>query len=189
MFYFAGLAFWKCGSRKVYAVRVISNSRASFKRSAKSKAKANCISYYDISDDSDEDFTPKRSRGVNHGDIQMVNSQISEVKSMVSDILKVNQTLSLPLGVVKLLRDGFICKICHATPMMPPVIATKCCNTLLGCEECVNAWFDGADGLSKKCPHCNEPRGYASTFQFKGIDEFLVGVKGLIKCDENNSNN
>ena len=107
----------------------------------------------------------------------MVNSQISEVKSMVCDILKVNQTLSLPLGVVKLLRDAFICKICHATPMMPPVIATKCCNTLLGCEECVNAWFDGADGLSMKCPLCNEPRGNASTFQFKGIDEFLVGVR------------
>lgn len=108
---------------------------------------------------------------------------------MVSDRLKVNQTLSLPLGVVKLLRAAFICKICHATPMTPPVIATKCCNTLLGCEECVNAWFDGADGLSKKCPHCNEPRGYASTFQFKGIDQFLVGVRALIKCDENNSNN
>ena len=153
MFYFAGLAFWKCGSRKIYAVRVISNTRAPLKRSAKSKAKANCISYYDISDNSDEEFTPKRSRGVNHGDIQMVNSQISEVKSMVCDILKVNQT------------------------------------TLLGCEECVNAWFDGADGLSKKCPHCNEPRGYASTFQFKSIDEFLVGVRGLIKCDENNSSN
>ena len=100
MLYFAGLAFWKCGSRKIYAVRVISNTRAPLKRSAKSKAKANCTSYYDISDNSDEEFTPKRSRGVNHGDIrQMVNSQISEVKAMVYDILKVNQTLSLPLGV------------------------------------------------------------------------------------------
>jgi len=69
----------------------------------------------------------------------MVNSQINEVKSMVCDILKVNQTLALPLGVVKLLRDTFICKICHATPMTPPVTATKCCNTSLGCEECVNA--------------------------------------------------
>ena len=44
-------------------------------------------SYYDISDDSYEDFTPNRSRGVNHGDIQMVNSQINDVKSMVCDII------------------------------------------------------------------------------------------------------
>ena len=124
--FFAGLALWKCGSRKICAVGVISNTRASLKRSAKSKAKATSISYYDISDDSDEDFTPNKSRGVNHGDIQMVNSQISEVKSMVCGILKVKQTLPLPLGVVKLLRGAFMCKICHATPMTPPVIATKC---------------------------------------------------------------
>ena len=82
-----------------------------FMRSAKSKAKASYSSCYDISDDSDEDFTPKKTRGDNHGDIQIVNSQINEVKSMVSDISKVNQILSLPLGVVKLLRDAFICKI------------------------------------------------------------------------------
>lgn len=170
-FFFAALAFWKCGSRRIYAVRVISNTRAPLKKSAKSKAKATSTSCYDISGDSDEDITPKRSRGVNHGDIQMVNSQINEVKSMVGNTLKVNQALSLPLGVVKHLRDAFICNIYDT-----PVIGTKCCNTLLGCEECVNTWFDGADSLSKKCPHCNEPRGCASTFQlFKGIDEFLVG--------------
>ena len=66
------------------------------KRSA--KAKASYSSCYDISDDSDEDFTPKKTRGGNHGDIQMVNSQINEVKSMVSDILKVNPIFSLPWG-------------------------------------------------------------------------------------------
>ena len=93
MFYLAGLAFWKCGKRKIYAVRVISNTRAPLKRSAKSKAKANCISYYDISDNSNEEFITKRSRSVNYGDIQMDNSQISEIQSMVCDILKVNETL------------------------------------------------------------------------------------------------
>ena len=61
----------------MYGFRVISNARASLKRSAKSKAKATFTSYYDISGDSNEDCTPKRSRGVNHGDIQTVNSQIN----------------------------------------------------------------------------------------------------------------
>ena len=39
--------------------------------------KAISTSYYDISDDSGEAFTPKRSRGVYHGDIKRVNSQIN----------------------------------------------------------------------------------------------------------------
>ena len=102
-------------------------------------------SYYDISDDSYEDFTPNRSRGVNHGDIQIVNFQINDVKSMVCDILKVNQAFSLPLGVVRVLRHVFMCKICHALPMKPPVTATNCCSTLLDCEEFFTTWFDGAD--------------------------------------------
>ena len=104
---------------------------------------------------------------------------------MVGEILQVNQILSLPLGIVKLVKDAFMCNICRNTPMTPPLIATKCCNSLLGCEECVNTWYDGAEGLSKKCPYCGEPRGYASTFQFKGMDEFLVGVKDLLKGEEN----
>ena len=63
----------------------MSNAQTSLERSGKSKAKATSTSYYDICDDSDEDFTPKGSRSFNHGDIQTVNSQINEVKSMVCD--------------------------------------------------------------------------------------------------------
>ena len=135
--------FWKCRGRRIYAFRVNSNILASLKRSAKLNAKAISSSYYDVSNDSHEDPTPKRSRGVNHGDMQIVNSQINGVKSMVCDILK-----SCPcrlIGVVKVLRDIFMCKICHAMPMKAPVNATNCCNTLLDCKECVMTWFDGAD--------------------------------------------
>ena len=82
--FFVGLSFWKCGSRKIYAVRV--TTHVPLKRSAKSKAKASYSSCYDISDDSDEDFTPKKTRGDNHGDIQIVNSQI-RVSWMVLKII------------------------------------------------------------------------------------------------------
>ena len=57
--------------------------------------------------------------------------------------------------------------------MKPPIIATKYCRSLLGCEECVIIWYNGVHGLGKKCLHCNEPRGYAFTFQFKGLDDFI----------------
>lgn len=92
---------------------------------------------------------------------------------MVIDIMQVNQILSLSIGVVKLLRDAFICKFCHVAPMKPSLIATKCFKSLFGCKECTNAWYIGVDGLSKKCLYC---KGYAFTFQFKGMHEFFVGV-------------
>ena len=34
--------------------------------------------------------------------------------------------------------------------------------------------------MDRKCPNCREPRGYAQTFQFKGIDDFLNGFKKLM---------
>lgn len=143
---------------------------------------------FDVSDDRKDEFVPKSSKKaklVTNTDFEELKSQINEIKEMLNDILQVNQEVSLPLGVVKLLRDAFMCKICHETPIKPPVIATKCCCTLLGCKVCVNRWYEGTDSLSKKCPYCNEARGYASTHQFKGIHEFLVEVSHLIKGTDN----
>ena len=64
--------------------------------------------------------------------------------------------------------------------MNPPFIATRCCNVLLGCSACINQWYSGDGGLDRRCPNCSKPRGYAQTFQFKGIDDFLNGFKKLM---------
>lgn len=165
----------------MYAVKVPSRGT---KRS--NKCKDISTPYY-ISDDSDEDFIPAKVRPSNKADLEKLKSEVGEIKSMVRDILQVNQIIALPIGVVKIIKDAFMCKICHITPMKPPVIATTCFNGLLGCEKCVNRWFAGSDSLSKKCPFCNEPRGYASTFQFKGLDEFLVGVQEILKTEGNHT--
>lgn len=92
----------------------------------------------------------------------------------------VNKFLPLPPCLIKLVSDAFKCKICLRAPMTPPVIATRCCNVLIGCSICTNEWFSGDGGLDKSCPNCREPRGYAQTFQFKGIDDFLKGFKKLM---------
>ena len=188
--FITGLSFWKCGSRKIYAVVLLpdADTRVSHpKRPAVKSAKSN-LQYCDISDDSgDEDFVPKKQRSSQLADLQNVQAEIGQVKYMVSEILEVNKALPMPIGIVKIIKDAFKCKICHETPMQAPVIATKCCNSLLGCESCVNKWYDGVNGLSKKCPHCNEPRGYAFTFQFKGLDEFLTGVTGMLRQEQDKS--
>ena len=114
------------------------------KRSAKSKAKAKFSSCLEMSDDGDEVYTciSKKPRDLNQDDIQI--AQISDIKSMAGDILQVNHILSLPLGVVELVRDAFMCNICHNTPMKPQVISTKCCNSMLGCR---NVLISGTMGL------------------------------------------
>ena len=103
---------------------------------------------------------------------------INDLKCMVTEMLEANKSLPLPLGITELVKDVFQCKICHETPMKQATIATKCCSSL--CEECVNNCYDGVDGLSKKCPHCNEPKGYVFTFQFKGLDDFITGIRKVL---------
>ena len=103
------------------------------------KTKENIIPHYDVSDDSDDEFVlkHKKVRFVTSTDFEQLKSQVDEMKGMINDIVLVNQDVSLPVGIVKLVRDAFLCKICHEAPIKPPVIATKCCCVLLGCEACV----------------------------------------------------
>ena len=135
----------------------------------------------DVSDGSDDDFVPKKFKAAEKDqDIRKMESDIIDVKCMVTEMLEVNKSLPLPRGITKLVKEAFQCRICHDTPMKPPIIATKCCSSLIGCDECVNTWYDGVNGLTKMCPHCNEPRGYAFMFQFKGLDDFLTGMRKVL---------
>lgn len=192
--FYAGLSFWKCGSRKIFAVVNSENVRVPQKRVRSAKSKATLLNQAssDISDDSDDDFVPRKFNkkfDVAEKDqtFHQIKGDIKDVKCMMTEMLEINKSLPLPLGITKLVKDAFQCKICHETPMKTPIIATKCCSSLLGCEECVNTWYDGVHGLSKKCPHCNEPRGYAFTFQFKGLDEFITGMGKALRSEEDNN--
>ena len=104
---------------------------------------------------------------------------------MITEMLEANKSLLLPLGITELVKDAFHCKISHETPTKPTIIATKCCRSLLECEECVNIWYaDGIHSLSEKCPRCNEPRGYAIALQFKGLDDFISGIRKFLRSEE-----
>ena len=80
----------------------------------------------------------------------------------------------IPLG---LMRDTFQCKICHVVPVKPPVIVTKCCQSILGCEKCVNQWYNGKEALS---PSCKASRGYNETMLLRGLDAFLNDIRKSI---------
>lgn len=43
----------------------------------------------------------------------------------------------------------------------PPIIVTKCCRAILGCQSCVDQ--AGDDGLSKSCPNCTADRKLVSS--------------------------
>ena len=65
--------------------------------------------------------------------------------------------------------------------MSPPIIYSKCCKSLIGCENCVNLWYGtGPDGINKACPVCNTVRALADTSRICGLDQMLEGVREAV---------
>ena len=77
----------------------------------------------------------------------------------------------------KIVPTTLKCKVCLNLPMYPPIVVTRCCNTLLGCSEYVNKWLSGDDWFDKPCPYCREPRGYAHYYCSKGLMTFWKDKK------------
>jgi len=168
------VSFWKCPARKIYAIPKVGGDR---KKPARNHG-----------DSDDESFKAnkkvKRSISELEKDVSAIANDLHELKESMASLITVNSAIQLPLSLAKLVQDGFKCKICLVTPMKPPVVASRCCNTLLGCSSCVNKWYEGDGGLDRGCPNCREARGYAHSVQFKGLDEFLQGFSSVMNTNE-----
>ena len=151
-----GSNFWKCQSGKMYAIKEAATCNTTRKRPSHR-------SDNDITDEEEESYDPKRkksSRLSKHElpelkqetsnlweELFLTNSHVEECKSMLKGLIEVNEFLSLPSNVVKLVCDAFKCKVCLKAPINPPIIATRYCNVLLGCSHCINTWCSGNEAL------------------------------------------
>ena len=113
-------------------------------------------------------------------DLNELKESIVEIQKNVLEIVSVNAKMNIPIGIRQTLTDAFMCKICHQIPMKPPLIFTKCCKAVVGCEECVNKWYSGENALTKPCPLCRKDRGYNETSQVLGFNDFIDDLKILI---------
>ena len=172
-----GHTFWRSPRRKTYAV-----SRKDIEDSKPVSRKR----HHSIIIDSDEDddfCKPKLTRNVEKK-LNMLMCDVGELKSAVSDILTLSKETKIPLGLHQMLRDTLKCKICLSVPMTPPIIVSKCCKTVVGCEKCVNEWYSGPDALTKTCPSCLAERGYNETMLLRGFDDFITEVKKVIQTQD-----
>ena len=103
---------------------------------------------------------------------------VASIKENTNMVLALTRDLKMPLGLKRLLNESFLCHICRNC-MTPPIILSKCCKSIIGCETCVNGWYSGSDALTKYCPRCRCERGYNETIRILGLDDFLEGVRSL----------
>ena len=108
-----------------------------------------------------------------------VATEIHEIHQELRSVLQIAGSMKVPIGLQHLIRDTFRCHICQATPLVPPVIYSRCCKRIIGCQTCVDTWYGGENGTNKSCPICRAERAFAETTQLRGMDDFLEGVMPL----------
>ena len=158
------MKFWKVNSRKFFAVTEedLLAPRTKRRRSSATGTDA---------DDS-------RAEACNCDEsLDGMTKELIELKAKVSQIFELTKESKVPLGLRRLLADAFKCKICRDL-IRPPVMVTRCCKAMLGCDECVKTWY-ATDTLTKNCPACNTERGYVETMRLHGLDDLLTGLMSL----------
>lgn len=140
----------------------------------------------DSSSDSDDTQEKKPASKKLKDDVAEIKVELVGLREMIKDVMDISEAMPIPAPMLKLVKDAFRCKVCLSIPINPPVIATTCCETILGCATCINNWYSGDGGLDKSCPQCRQARGYAHTCPLKGIGEFLDGIKKILKVPSDN---
>lgn len=103
--------------------------------------------YYDLEDEApklSEETSSKLSKDIDDlkYHISIIDDKVctllelNEVMQVsLKDVLSFTETSKVPLWLVRFIRDSHKCRICLSTPIKPPVIMSKCCKNILGCEE------------------------------------------------------
>jgi len=156
-----GLKFWRVPSRKIYAVK---------EKNLHSVTKGKFPADTSTSSSDSECTLPRAKRKADIG------KDIKSIKSALSSLVTVEKTTQIPVALRCLIVENFCCSICHDI-INPPVIFSRCCKTMIGCEHCVDKWYEGEGGCSKNCPRCGGERSFTETCRLHGIDDFLTSIK------------
>ena len=160
------------GSRKIFAIREGVKRKLSYK-------------HVSISDsDTDDDFQPPAKKQPSNAHIAQVLSQVKEIRQELNILFHLSKQTKLPPGLSRHLIETFRCHICQAVPMKPPIIFTRCCRRLVGCQVCVDGWYNGDHRMERSCPLCRHERAYAETTTVRGFDEFLQAIAPLLTTEE-----
>jgi len=177
-----GTAYWKVTSRRTYAVPL-----SEFERYRNS-----LVNEQREENENDASTNPAtNSHHINRSNLGTNNETIlGELKIIKSDIKKVFRAASkrkFPYSLSTAIEECFECTICKQ-PLEPPIICCRLCSCIVGCQKCVNEWYgDRHDALVKKCPRCNCERGFANTFELKGLSSFIGESKKFFKDEDDES--
>ena len=141
-------------------------------------------SFIDISDSSEDDLDnverSKKKQRIDNKMLHRLNDEVASIREIMMDMMSLTADTNLPIGLRRILRDTFKCQICHTVPIRPPVIVTKCCRNLLGCQTCVDNCYSGTKAMTRTYPMCHADWGCNETVVLHGLSDFMDGIQKCI---------
>ena len=104
-----------------------------------------------------------------------IKDKIHAIRQDMQCFHQIDKRMKIPTSLYRALSDTFKCKICQRAP-----IFARCCKSVLGCQGCVDTWYKGEDGISKKCPLCGTDRALPESMRLHGLDDFLIAIQPLL---------
>ena len=123
-------------------------------------------------DDSDEAEGVCPTRHKKRQLSKSLQSLKTEVGAIRDTMLTLTGNTTLTPRLNQATWETFKCQICQSH-IKPPVIITKCCQNILGCQACVETWYSGPDSALSTCPVCRAEGGQDDTMVLRGLTEFV----------------
>ncbi len=125
----------------------------------------------------DSDDSPPKTKAKTDIIAKSIGKDVKELKDSLMSLFAIQKNMKVPVALRRVVCESFNCTICQGI-ITPPAIFSRCCRNLIGCEECVDKWFEDR---TRTCPHCRQERGLSEIHPVKGLDEFLRAMKTLFE--------
>ena len=181
-YHFTTGKFWKSGSRKFYAIK------RSLTPAEKGKGRKRPQIVVESSTSESDDFQPtphttslkKKKASSPAAATSEIKEELGAIRQDLRCLFEIDSRMKVPVALYRQLCGTFKCVVCHSAPIEPPVIFGRCCKAILGCQSCIDTWFQGEEGMTKQCPRCGSERALPETMHIHGLDDFLRAIKPLL---------
>ena len=79
--------------------------------------------------------------------LEKLSEDVQEVKSDTKKFHDLALRHKFSLSFFLEIEEAFSCIICLIMPAKKPLLVCSECNSLIGCQKCVNEWYSSIHGL------------------------------------------
>jgi len=127
---------------------------------------------------SDEEISPRSAK--------RIKTELKEAKEELARVTTILQT-AIPNSIQQHLRGVIRCCICQTVPIRPPIIVSRCCMSVIGCEQCIQQLIESRDNPA--FPLCREASFSTMTIRLLGFDAFITAVRSYMQEEGDTTDN